>query len=104
MAMVFDKLMVKLNEIRIREDYTIINEINIRTKANIVMSILGLGRIHRQQGFVELKDLPFIVGLIETELRFHDMRMTHKTRGQHPAGPSGTNLGEVEDTEILEAS
>ena len=102
-AMVFDKLMVRLNEIRTREDYTIINEISQKTKASIVQSTLGLGHIYRQQGFVELSDLPHIVNFMETELRFHDMRMTHKTRGQHPAGPAGTNQWEDEDTEIMMA-
>ena len=102
-AMGFDKLMVKLNEIRAREDYTIINEINMRTKASIVQSILGLGHIYRQQGFIELRNLPHIVNLLETELRFHHLRMTHKTRGQHPAGPAGTNQWADEDTEIMMA-
>ena len=100
-AMVFDKLMIKLNEIRIREDFTIINEINMRTKANIVLSILGLGHIFRQQGFHELRDIPFIVNLLETELRFHDMRMAHKTRGQHPAELSGSYQAMNDDTEIM---
>jgi hypothetical protein len=100
-AMVFDKLMIKLNEIRIREDYTIINEINMKTKANIVLSILGLGHIFRQQGFHELRDIPFIVNLLETELRFHDMRMAHKTRGQHPAESSGSYQVANDDIEIM---
>ncbi len=100
-AMVFDKLMVKLNEIRIKEDFTIINEISQRTKAGIVLSILGLGHIFKQQGFWELKDLPHIINFLETELRFNDMRMTHKIRGQHPAGQGVANQRESEDTEMM---
>eukprot|EP00972_Heterocapsa_arctica_P114372 16442116-Heterocapsa_arctica.AAC.1 len=100
-AMVFDRLMGKLNENRSRQDYTIISEINQRTKANIIQSILGLGHIYRQHGFIELLNLPQIVNDLETELRYHDMRMMHKTRGQHPAGPSGSNQWEDEDNEIM---
>ncbi len=96
--MVFDKLMVKLNEIRIKEDDTIINEISQRTKAGIVLSILGLGHIFKQQGFWELKDLPFITNCLETELRFNDMRMTHKVRGQHPSGQGIAEQIESEDS------
>ncbi len=99
--MVFDKLMVKLNEIRIKENYTIVNEISQRTKAGIVLSILGLGHIFKQQGFVELSDLPHIINFQETELRINDMRMTHKIRGQHPAGQGVANQRESEDTEMM---
>eukprot|EP00972_Heterocapsa_arctica_P110584 16283103-Heterocapsa_arctica.AAC.1 len=62
-----------------------LSEINCRTKANIIQSILGLGHIFRQQRHPELSDLPDIVNYLETELRFSDMNdIVHKTRGQHP--------------------
>eukprot|EP00972_Heterocapsa_arctica_P054693 8059816-Heterocapsa_arctica.AAC.1 len=46
-AMVFDRIMERLNGSRGRQDYTIIDEINQTTKANIMQSILGLGQIYR---------------------------------------------------------
>eukprot|EP00972_Heterocapsa_arctica_P070304 10385226-Heterocapsa_arctica.AAC.1 len=40
---IFDKLMERLNSNRTVQYYTILSEINCRTKANIIQSILGLG-------------------------------------------------------------
>eukprot|EP00972_Heterocapsa_arctica_P114125 16440880-Heterocapsa_arctica.AAC.1 len=65
--------------------YSMLSEINCRTKANIIQSILGLGHIIRQQRHPELSDLPDIVNFLEPELRFFDMNdYVHKNRGQHP--------------------
>eukprot|EP00972_Heterocapsa_arctica_P046562 6871441-Heterocapsa_arctica.AAC.1 len=62
---VFNILMEKLNASRVKKDYTILNEINQITKANIIQSILGLGHVYRQQRHPELMDLPFIVNFLE---------------------------------------
>eukprot|EP00972_Heterocapsa_arctica_P089482 13194037-Heterocapsa_arctica.AAC.1 len=35
-AMVFDEIMIRLNEVRVRQDYSIIDDINQNTKANIM--------------------------------------------------------------------
>eukprot|EP00972_Heterocapsa_arctica_P000369 53532-Heterocapsa_arctica.AAC.1 len=40
---IFDKRMERLNTNRAVQYYTILREINCRTKANIIQSILGLG-------------------------------------------------------------
>jgi hypothetical protein len=93
--MVFDKIMERLNEVRVRQDYSIIDDINQITKANIMQSILGLGQIYREQVFTELLDLPHIVNYLETELRYHDMQINHKQRGQHPM-----NYQPMEDHEV----
>jgi hypothetical protein len=104
-AMVFDRIMERLNEDRVRtaiatgihrEDYSIIDDINKNTKANIMQSLLGLGQIFREQAFTELMDLPHIINYLETELRYHDMLMNHKQRGQHPL-----NYQYMEDYEVL---
>eukprot|EP00972_Heterocapsa_arctica_P024124 3555050-Heterocapsa_arctica.AAC.1 len=60
--------MERLNDTRVRQDHTIIDEINQTTKANIMHSILGLGQIYREQAFTELLDLPNIVSYLETQL------------------------------------
>eukprot|EP00972_Heterocapsa_arctica_P097495 14384231-Heterocapsa_arctica.AAC.1 len=39
-AMVFDEIMERLNDVRARQDYSIIADINPYTKANIVQSLL----------------------------------------------------------------
>jgi hypothetical protein len=104
-AMVFDRIMERLYEGRIRaaiatgihkEDHSIIDDINKFTKANIMQSILGLGHIFREQAFTELMDLPHIVNFLETELRYLDMQMNHKQRGQHPL-----NYQQMEDYQVL---
>eukprot|EP00972_Heterocapsa_arctica_P059646 8795921-Heterocapsa_arctica.AAC.1 len=95
---VFNKMMVKLNANRVKQDYTILNEINRITKANIIQRILGLGHIFRQQRHPELADMPNIVNCLEAELRFHDMKIIHKTRGQHP---QPWNHVEHMDSEIM---
>ena len=103
--MVFDRIMERLYESRIRaaiavgihkEDHSIIDDINKFTKANIMQSILGLGQIFREQAFTELTDLPHIVNFLEAELRYSDMQMNHKQRGQHPL-----NFQQMEDYEVL---
>eukprot|EP00972_Heterocapsa_arctica_P112536 16432360-Heterocapsa_arctica.AAC.1 len=76
--------MEELNANQTKRDYTILNEIDRTTKANIVQSILGLGQIFRQQRHLELADLPDIVNFLETELICFDMKIIHKTRGQRP--------------------
>ncbi len=93
--MVFDEIMERLNEVRARQDYSIIDDINQNTKANIVQSMLGLGQIFREQAFTELLDLPTIVNFLETELRYMDMRIEHKQRGQHPM------VYQMEDREVM---
>eukprot|EP00972_Heterocapsa_arctica_P045914 6775535-Heterocapsa_arctica.AAC.1 len=60
--------MGRLNADRIVKDYTILNEINCTTKANVIHSILGLGHVFRQQRHPELAGLPDIVNYLETEL------------------------------------
>eukprot|EP00972_Heterocapsa_arctica_P046104 6801660-Heterocapsa_arctica.AAC.1 len=47
-ATIFDRIQERLNKHRARIE-TLLNEINARTKANIILSILGLGQIYRQQ-------------------------------------------------------
>eukprot|EP00972_Heterocapsa_arctica_P066247 9772586-Heterocapsa_arctica.AAC.1 len=59
-AMVFDKIMERLNDVRVRQDHSIIDDINKISKANIMQSVLGLGQIYREQVFTELLDLPNI--------------------------------------------
>eukprot|EP00972_Heterocapsa_arctica_P111471 16411045-Heterocapsa_arctica.AAC.1 len=61
-----------------------------------MQSILGLGQIYREQAFTELLDLSHIVNYLETELRYHDMQMNHKQRGQHPM-----NYHTMEDYEVM---
>eukprot|EP00972_Heterocapsa_arctica_P083681 12331555-Heterocapsa_arctica.AAC.1 len=48
LAKIFDRIQERLNKSRARIE-TFLNEINTRTKANIILSILGLGQIYRQQ-------------------------------------------------------
>ena len=98
--MVFDKIMERLNEVRARQDYSIIDDINQNTKANIVQSMLGLGHIFREQAFTELLDMPTIVNYLEKELRYMDMRIEHKQRGQHPMAYQREDL-EIMTTNIL---
>eukprot|EP00972_Heterocapsa_arctica_P113739 16438819-Heterocapsa_arctica.AAC.1 len=68
LANIFDRIEERLNK-RGATQYTLLNEINTRTKANIILSILGLGLIYRQQGHLELVDMPDIINLLEAELR-----------------------------------
>eukprot|EP00972_Heterocapsa_arctica_P014141 2082887-Heterocapsa_arctica.AAC.1 len=83
-ANIVDRIQERLNKNRARIE-TLLNEINTRTKANILQSILGLGQISRQQQHMELSDMLDIVNLIEAELRNVNMDdITHRTRGQHP--------------------
>eukprot|EP00972_Heterocapsa_arctica_P094300 13905171-Heterocapsa_arctica.AAC.1 len=56
----FNKLMERPNTNRVKQYYTILNEINRITKTNIFQSILGLGHICRQQRHPELADMPNI--------------------------------------------
>eukprot|EP00972_Heterocapsa_arctica_P099296 14652414-Heterocapsa_arctica.AAC.1 len=48
LATIFDRIQERLNKSRARIE-TLLNETNTRTKANIILSILGLGQIYRQQ-------------------------------------------------------
>eukprot|EP00972_Heterocapsa_arctica_P070645 10436100-Heterocapsa_arctica.AAC.1 len=41
-------------------------------------------------------DIPNMVNYLETDLRYHDMQMTHKQRGQHPM-----NYQPMADYEVL---
>jgi hypothetical protein len=55
------------------------------TKANIILSILGLGLIYRQHRHQELEDLPEMVNYLETLLRKKsESNIAHKLRGQRP--------------------
>eukprot|EP00972_Heterocapsa_arctica_P071115 10506046-Heterocapsa_arctica.AAC.1 len=77
---------------------TLLNEINTITKANIIMSILGLRQIYRQQGHAELSDMPDIINFLEAELRNLDMDdYTRRIRGQHPEARNE----HIADTEIM---
>eukprot|EP00972_Heterocapsa_arctica_P054770 8072644-Heterocapsa_arctica.AAC.1 len=58
-SQIFDMLMERLNA-NGPVQYSMLSEINCRTKANIIQSILGLGHIFRQQRHPELSDLPDI--------------------------------------------
>eukprot|EP00972_Heterocapsa_arctica_P021615 3179076-Heterocapsa_arctica.AAC.1 len=60
LSKIFDKHMERLNTDRTVQYYTILNEINCKTKANIIQSIFGLGHVFRQQRHPELADLPDI--------------------------------------------
>eukprot|EP00972_Heterocapsa_arctica_P048940 7210141-Heterocapsa_arctica.AAC.1 len=55
LARTFDRIEEHLNKRRASKE-TLLNEINTRTKANIIMSILGLGLIYKQQGHSELSE------------------------------------------------
>ncbi len=60
-----------------------LRDLNFITKANIILSILGLGHIFRQQRHQELRDLPAMVNFLETELRKPPVSdVSHKPRGQ----------------------
>eukprot|EP00972_Heterocapsa_arctica_P039497 5816581-Heterocapsa_arctica.AAC.1 len=59
LANIFDRLQERLNKHRTRIE-ALPNEINTRTKANIIYSILGLGQICRQHQHPELLDMPDI--------------------------------------------
>eukprot|EP00972_Heterocapsa_arctica_P113974 16440041-Heterocapsa_arctica.AAC.1 len=43
LAKIFDRIEERLNKRRIMK-YTLLNDINTRTKANIILNILGLGQ------------------------------------------------------------
>eukprot|EP00972_Heterocapsa_arctica_P080030 11794634-Heterocapsa_arctica.AAC.1 len=74
------------------------NEIMTRTQATIILSILGLGLIYRQQGHSELADMPDIINFLEAELRGLNMDdYMHRIRGQHPE----TRDDQIADTEIM---
>eukprot|EP00972_Heterocapsa_arctica_P053462 7874178-Heterocapsa_arctica.AAC.1 len=47
LANIFDRIQERLNKNSVRIE-TLLNNINTRTKANIIHSILGLGQIYRQ--------------------------------------------------------
>eukprot|EP00972_Heterocapsa_arctica_P052033 7656154-Heterocapsa_arctica.AAC.1 len=84
LATIFDNLEEILNAISTLP-WTILNQINRRTKADIMLSILGLGHIFREQRHPELQDMPDMINLLETELRKFDMDdYTHQARGQYP--------------------
>eukprot|EP00972_Heterocapsa_arctica_P043225 6375443-Heterocapsa_arctica.AAC.1 len=85
LAKIFDRLQKRLNNNIIVPIDTLLNDINTRTKANIIHTILGLGQICRQQQHSELADMPDIVHFLEQELReLNTDDFTHRTRGQHP--------------------
>eukprot|EP00972_Heterocapsa_arctica_P115508 16448083-Heterocapsa_arctica.AAC.1 len=60
LANIFDRLQERLNNNRTIPIYILLNEINTRTKANVIQSILGLGQICRQQQHPELLEMPDI--------------------------------------------
>eukprot|EP00972_Heterocapsa_arctica_P075130 11085895-Heterocapsa_arctica.AAC.1 len=99
MANIFDRLQKRLNNNIIAPIDTLMNEINTRTKANIIHSILGLGQICRQQQqHPELVDMPDIVNFLEGELRELNVDdYTHRTRGQRPLARDDQDA----DTEIM---
>eukprot|EP00972_Heterocapsa_arctica_P095935 14155756-Heterocapsa_arctica.AAC.1 len=97
LAKTFDRIVEQLNKRRASKE-TLLNEINTRTKANIILSILGLGLIYRQQGYSELSDMPDIINFVEAELRELNMDdYMHKIRGQHPEARNN----QIADTEIM---
>eukprot|EP00972_Heterocapsa_arctica_P025935 3818118-Heterocapsa_arctica.AAC.1 len=59
LATIFDSLQERLHNNRTRIE-TLLNDINTRTKANIIQSILGLVQICRQQQHPELLYMPDI--------------------------------------------
>eukprot|EP00972_Heterocapsa_arctica_P047143 6954834-Heterocapsa_arctica.AAC.1 len=59
LATIFDRLLERFNKHRTVQ-YSLLSEINCRTQANIIQSILGLGHISRQQQHSELLDMPDI--------------------------------------------
>eukprot|EP00972_Heterocapsa_arctica_P074899 11054626-Heterocapsa_arctica.AAC.1 len=70
------------------------------TKAAIMESILGLGCIFQQQGFMELQDMPDIINEMESELRNSNTEnFKRKIRGQHP--DRWNSLDDAEENEIM---
>eukprot|EP00972_Heterocapsa_arctica_P104724 15433551-Heterocapsa_arctica.AAC.1 len=81
LAKIFDRLQKRLNNNKIVSIGTLLNDINTRTKANIILSILGLGQICRQQQHSELADMPDIANVLEEELReLNTDDLMHRTR------------------------